>query len=100
MEVGRLPDAHAYVCRALHCIGLRAGKRKRESGHIADWPVNPVFRWRVLVGLHLQAQLCRALRGAPTLRVGQEKALIRRQTINVFVPLALCGELERIVGNQ
>src|ERR1035437_6392270 len=65
-----------------HRLAGLAGKRLLELRHVLHHAVDAEFRRRVLVGGYLEAQRLLAFVRAPNLTEGEEKALLRRESLD------------------
>jgi hypothetical protein len=72
-----------------HGLSLVAGEGFAKFGHVADYAIHAIAARRVGIGLGPQPGSFRPDILAPNLAVGEEKALLRRESIDFGLWLAL-----------
>src|ERR1035437_2729189 len=94
-----LPDAWQDRTRTHHRITSLAPPGCPELGHVAQWPIPPPFRWRVLVGTDLPTEELRPGDLAPHLRPSEEEALFRGEAVDLCARIIAERALHRRVRN-
>src|SRR6266700_663573 len=105
MRPGNLKPKVGLPNNAPICVGTHHGRSRLALERLGEWrevrhrSQHAVFREGMRVALYHQLLSLEARGIAAELTPGDEELLIGREAVDLFGRLALCGLLERAIGN-